>query len=109
MPRHYNNENKPVNRAWEEETAQKLLMIRLKFQSEDGRVQDGPYSQRSIARQLGITATCLHNWEYGKNRPGSWFLWKKWARSLQTEFKISLSNTSDKSKEISEIIQRSFE
>ena len=71
-------------------------------------VQGNPYNQAVIAERLGVTKTCLHNWEYGKTTPNSWLMWQKWAKVLNTEFKISLSNTSNKSQEISEIIQRSF-
>ena len=108
MPRPYNNENTIMDKSWEENIAQQLLMIRLKLQKEDGRVRDGPYNQRFIARKIGVTAVCLHNWEYGISSPGSWHLWEKWAKSLKTEFKISLCSTSNKSQETAKIIQRTF-
>ena len=97
-----------MDKSWENDMAQELLMVRLKFQREDGRVQDGPYSQRSIARRIGVTAVCLHKWEYGKSTPGCWYLWKRWAKALQTEFRVTLFYTSNKSQEIAKTIQRTF-
>ena len=68
-----------------------------------------PYNQASIARKLGVTKSCLHNWEYGKSTPGSWEIWERWAKALNTKFEVNLIDLPDRTTEIAETIQRTFE
>ena len=110
MSRQYGGVNLVADKVWEEEAAQKLLMRRMDLQitKDHGWVQHGDYNQASVAKKIGVTPVCLHNWEYGKTTPNSWTVWKKWAKILDIKFEINLIEPVDKSQEVAEIIQRNF-
>ena len=113
MTRCCDSTNMRTYKNWEEEVAQKLLMRRLALQKikDGGWVHHGHYSQRAIAKKLGVTAACLHNWEYGKTTPHSWTVWERWANTLYTKFEIilvDLPSSEDRKEKLAELIQRSF-
>ncbi len=78
----------------EDEFCQRLAALRRRKWAAAVReygVQGGsPYTQKNIARRIGVTAGTLSFWESGWRRPQEFVLFQRWAKILGAEFSVEL-------------------
>jgi len=71
--------------------AEKLRRRRADLQRSYGLDSWEAYSQKNLAKKLGISGACLSFWENGHQFPGSIDLWDKWARALQSRLTVDIT------------------
>ena len=49
-----------------------------------------PWTQKNVARRIGVHAGTLSLWESGLRRPGAFILFERWAKVLGAEFSVEL-------------------
>lgn len=91
------NRNFWLDKIWELDLAQQLLQRRLTLLKEDGIVQGSRYTQKAVAKALGLSQACVNKWEHGDTTPNDWGMWQKWARYLNSDFDIILKERQSES------------
>jgi hypothetical protein len=78
----------------EDEFCRRLAALRRR--KWDAAVREGgfwggdPWTQKSLARRIGVHAVTLSLWESGSRRPGAFVLFERWAKALGGEFSVEL-------------------
>ena len=72
--------NRHHNAALESDIAIRLTNVR----------RNSGIKQSTVAQHIGVTGSCVSQWELGVSYPQSWSRWQQWADAVGEKLTISL-------------------